>query len=711
MSAGERSGRWRVSGRGVWRVLLALALGSLLATVVAAPVVLGGGLALQSLADRSRALPSDVTAVRLPQRSVLTDATGRMLVELHGPEDRVVVALPAIAPVMQQAIVAVEDARFYAHHGLDFRGLLRAVVHNGQGGSTQGASTLTQQYVKLSLLERAGTPAQRATVTSRSSYLRKLREARLALILERHQSKQQILAGYLNIAYFGEGAYGVDTAAARYFGVPASALSLPQAALLAGLVNSPTLYDPLRHPQAARGRRDLVLRRMLTEHMITQAEFGSATASGLGANTHRRPALADECENATAAFYCDWIRTQLRADVRLGGSQAARDDTLFNGGLHIRTTLDPAVQAATQAAVDAAVPRSDRITAVAVVVQPGTGRVLAMAANRTYSSKPGVGHTKLGYLGYRPIFQGGSTFKAFTLLAALQQGLALSTSFFAPACYRPDPVSWDVPGLLGACPGGYQNSDPTEAGVYDAVKATWNSVNTYYIQLEQQVGIAPIIKAATELGIRPATFTGLGARSLSLTLGGVEGVSPLEEASAYATLAAHGRACDPVGILRATDAQGHDLTPSTGRGCRQVIDPHLADTVTGVFQGVLTQPGATAYGKTLPGRPAAGKTGTVDNQSAAWFVGYTPQLSTAVVLGDPAAPSQPMGTVQGINPVYGGTLPAQIWQQAMTNASAPLPVQPLPPAIPDAVSPQPPTPGTGPTPGTFTFVAPPSTGP
>ncbi len=141
----------------------------------------------------------------------------------------------------------------------------------------------------------------------------------------------------------------------------------------------------------------------------------------------------------------------------------------------------------------------------------------------------------------------------------------MSTSFSAPACYRPDPVSWDVPGPLGACPGGYQNSDPTEAGVYDAVKATWNSVNTYYIQLEQQVGIAPIIKAATDLGIRPATFTGLGARSLSLTLGGVEGVSPLEEASAYATLAAHGRACDPVGILRATDAQGHDLPPSTGR--------------------------------------------------------------------------------------------------------------------------------------------------
>ncbi len=172
MSAGGRSGRWRVVARGVWRVLLMLALGSLVATVAAAPVVLGGGLAVQGLANRSRALPSDVTAVRLPQRSVLTDVTGRMLVELHGPEDRVVVPLQAIAPVMQHAIVAVEDARFYAHHGLDYRGLLRAVVHNGQGGSTQGASTLTQQYVKLSLLERARTPAQRAAVTSRSSYLR-----------------------------------------------------------------------------------------------------------------------------------------------------------------------------------------------------------------------------------------------------------------------------------------------------------------------------------------------------------------------------------------------------------------------------------------------------------------------------------------------------------------------------------------------------------
>lgn len=668
------------------RLLILLLLGSLVLAATAAPLLLGSGLVAKAVADHFLALPAQLPSGALAQRSLVLDSTGRELAVLHGPEDRVLVDLQHVAPVMQQAVVAIEDARFYLHHGVDYRGLLRAVVHNARGGSEQGASTLTQQYVKLVLLESAHTAAERAAVTSRSSYDRKLREARLALALEHKLSKQQILGGYLNIAYFGQGAYGVQEAARHYFGVQASALDLPQSALLAGLVNSPSLFDPSAHPQAARLRRRLVLARMAAENMITQSSAHAAALAPLGVHPEKAAVVTDACASSTAPFFCDWVRTQLRADPLLGSTQGERDRRIFDGGLRVQTTLDPAVQAAAQQAVDSVVPRTNPTTAVIVIVQPGTGKVLAMAANRTYSPDKGIGRTSLGYLGYRPIFQGGSTFKAFTLLAAIKQGVPLSTSFYAPPCFQPDPASWDVPGPAGACPGGYQNSDPADAGYYDAVQATWKSVNTYFIQLEQQVGIPAIINAAEAVGIRPAAFQGLSPRSLSLTLGAVEGVSPLEEASAYATLAAHGLACTPYGVAGATDANSRPLPLSTARGCRQTIDATTADTVTGLLRGVLEQPAGTAAGKLITGHDAAGKSGTLDNESAAWFVGFTSQLAGAVVLGDPGAPSRPLGTVEGVNPVYGGTLPATIWQRALTAASANLPSLPLPPAVLDTFS-------------------------
>ncbi|MCU1595485.1 MAG: glycosyl transferase family 51 [Frankiales bacterium] len=664
-------------------VLALVSLSSLVLAGILAPVVIGLGLIGQSAADQFEHLPARLPQVVLAQRSVLLDSTGKALAVMHGPEDRTVVSLGAVAPVVQQAIVAVEDARFYLHHGVDFRALLRAAVHNSRGGNEQGASTLTEQYVKLALLEGALTPAQRAAVTSRTSYQRKLREARLALALEHRETKQQILTDYLNIAYFGEGAYGIATASHHYFGIPPSRLTLPEAALLAGMVNSPSLFDPERHPQAAIARRTIVLTRMLNEHMITRTQWRAADTARLGVKRQPSKTVVDACEASTAPFYCDWVRAQLRADERLGSTQALRDRSLFTGGLTIRTTLDPVVQAAAQRAVDATVPRSDHATAIIVIVEPGTGKVLAMAANRSYAPGPGPEHTRLGYLGYRPIFQGGSTFKVFTLVTALQQGLPLSTSFYAPRCLKPDPTLWDVPTVkVGSnCPGGYQNSDPAEAATYDAVAGTWKSVNTYYIQLEERLGILPIIATAESLGIRRAAFASLSPRSLSLTLGAVDGVSPLEEASAYAALAAHGKYCDPYGVVTIArpGTTRQDLVNS--QSCRQALEPQIADTVTGVLRGVLEQHGATAFGKGLPGRDAAGKTGTLNNEAAAWFVGFTTQLAGAVVIGDPNGPSRPLGVVQGVSPVYGGTLPALIWQRAMTEASGALPLIALPDAI------------------------------
>jgi len=669
------------------RLLLLLgtcALAGLLIAGLLLPLVGGAGLAARAAANTFEDFPAELADPVLAQRTVLLDRNGKTFATLHGPEDRVVVpSSDDIPDSLKKAVVAIEDSRFYSHHGVDFQGIARALVRNGQSGATrQGGSTLTQQYVKLVLLESAHTDAERAAAVERSTK-RKLREARLALELEKRLSKDQILLDYLNIAYFGEGVYGVGTAAQHYFGVRPTdlrQLTLDQSAMLAGLVNSPNLYNPFAHPVGAKNRRDTVLERMKSLGYIDAAAYAAAVAAPLPKRGRAPAPLADACEGTgTAAFFCDYVRTLLRQDRHLGDTQEERDRAVFEGGLRVRTTLDPTVQVAAQKAVDTVVPGSDPKTAIVAAVEPGTGRVLAIAANRTYTSRKGVGTTLQGYLGYRPIFQGGSTFKMFTLVAAVAKGIPLRTPIFAPACLPLDPEKYDQ--VRSPRCDGIQNSDPTEAGTYDLVRGTWHSVNTFFVQLEQRVGVDTVISTAEDMGIRKQAFAGLTERSVSVTLGAVEGVSPIEEATAFATLAAHGLRCDPRAMSIVVDARNRPVELDHAAPCRQVIDPDVADTVTSVLQGVLTQPGATAYGRALPGRPAAGKTGTLDNQSAAWFTGFTPQLSMAVALGDPAAPSRPMGVVQGVYPVYGGTLPAEIWQQAMTGALDGQPAEPLPRAV------------------------------
>ena len=680
---------------GLRLLLLALscAVASLATTALFLPAVGGAGLALKSVADHFDDLPADLTEPLLAQRTVLLDNSGREITQLHGPEDRVVVDDPDQIPdVMKKAIVAIEDSRFYEHHGVDFQGVVRALVRNGQdGGPTQGASTITQQYVKNVLEESAHTDAQRRAASADTTE-RKLQEARYALELERKYSKDEILLRYLNIANFGDGVYGVGTAVQHYFHTTLSHLTLPEAALLAGIVNSPTLFDPFEHPAAAKTRRNLVLDRMTALGFITTAQKAVAAAVGLPVRPHAGRAPADACENTVAPFFCFYVRNSLANDTALGDTQDERNHALYDGGLRIKTTLDMKVQNALQTAVDTILPPSNSTYAVIAAVEPGTGKVLGIAANRTYSSKKGIGNTKLGYLGYSTTFQGGSTFKLFTLAAALSDptDFNIHTSFVAPACYHPTPASmYDPTGDKGPCPGGYQNSDPAEAGTYDMVSGTWYSVNTYFIQLEQKVGVQKVIDAAEAMGIHAGAFSDLGPRSLSVTLGAVNGVSPLEEATAYATIAAHGKECRPNPILGVTDTDDNPVPVSEHTSCRQVLDPQVADTIAGILEGVLNQPGATAAGKGLAGRQSAGKTGTLDEEKAAWFSGFTPQISASVVLGNPAATDTPLGSVADVNPAYvgtpegasplfGGTLPTDIWKMAMNQALTGVAAEPLP---------------------------------
>jgi membrane peptidoglycan carboxypeptidase len=658
----------------------------LLSAVIAAPIVVGGGLLAKSASDHFDDLPTTLPVPTLGRDSVILAADGSKIATLHGPENRIPVTIGQVAPIMKTAIVDIEDSRFYTHHGIDFRGLARAAFKDSDGGQ-QGGSTITQQYVKNVLLYTADTSQEAAAATDRS-IARKLREARLAVALEQKWSKDQILEGYLNIAYFGHGAYGIGAAAKRYFGTTVDKLNVDQAALLAGLVQSPSATDPIDHPKAAMDRRNVVLQRMEQLGHLTAAQEKFAAALPLGLNPVAPPPTADPCLESTASFFCDWVRTQLLNNPALGDTPELRQQHLFQGGLTIRTTLDPAIQAAAQQAVDSTVEPSNKITVAEAIVQPGTGNVVAMAVNKPYGTNPG--QTTIPLL-TTPALQPGSTFKMFTMAAALNQGLPLSTTFNSPGCYVSQLYKKGTGGTqpLPDCSNGFTNADPAEAGNYNMVNGTWDSVNTYYIQLEEKVGVKNVADMAVRLGVPMSRFTQKGNNVYqdpngfgSLTLGAIV-VSPLDMATAYATVAAGGLRCDPRGVAGATGPDGKAVALTPAAACQQVIPKSEADTITSVLEGVITN--GTGYpNASLYGRPAAGKTGTTDDHVSAWFVGYTPQLAAAVEVGVYQGPSK--NPLQGVyvngqywSSVFGGDLPAIAWSQSMRNALANQPYASLPP--------------------------------
>jgi membrane peptidoglycan carboxypeptidase len=655
-----------------------LLITGLLAAAFAVPLVLGTGLVAKSSADYFNELPAELNAPVLGRDTRLLNADGSVLAVLHDPENRVPVKINQVPQAMQTALIDIEDSRFYTHHGVDTKGLARAALRNSEAGGVQeGGSTITQQYVKNVLLNQAATGAEQQDARAQTVG-RKLREARLALAVEKQLPKQQILEGYLNLAYFGNGAYGIGAAAKRYFGLPVQRLNVAQAALLAGLVRSPTQYDPLRNPRDAKIRRDQVLDRMQELGHLSAGQAQYARSSPLGLAPVAPPAQGDPCVTSIAPFYCDFVRNSLRDDPALGSTAEARERRLNAGGLTITTTLDPNVQRAAQNAVTNAASPGDDVAVSQVVVRPGTGDVLAMAVNRAYGTGPGQTTLPLPTL---PYLQPGSTFKAFTLASALEKGLPLSTSFYSPACY----VS---PGLInpsntGSCPSGYSNAEPDEVGTYAMPEGTWKSVNTFYVQLEEKIGVPSVVEMATRLGVAPARLKGVGPGDGALTLG-ARGVTPLDMATAYATLAASGNRCDPKYIAAATDGNGKPMALTNKTSCRQVLDPQVADTVTGVLEGVITQ--GTGNPNASIGRTAAGKTGTTDNFSSAWFVGYTRELASAVAIGDPRNPNEHPLRNRSIGgryyaEMFGGDLPAQTWSRMMRNALSGVSTASMPPAV------------------------------
>jgi membrane peptidoglycan carboxypeptidase len=628
------------------------------------------GLSAKGTASEFDSLPGELKRPPLSQSTQILDSKGGLIATVYS-RDRKVVALKNVSKTMQQAIVAIEDSRYYEHGAIDVKGILRALNKNAQnGGVSEGASTLTQQYVKNVFIEEAGDDATKVAQATQQTIGRKIKEMKYAIQLEKELGKKKILENYLNITFFGEQAYGVESAARRYFSTSAKNLTLPQSALLAGIVQSPSVYDPVNDPQEAKKRRDTVLQRMADLKDITQAQANAAMKKPLGLKVSTPK---NGCITAVsgAGFFCDYVREVFLNDTTFGKTRAARYKRWDKGGLTIRTTLSPKAQTSVQSAISSHVYASDQVATAVTLVQPGTGKILAMGQSRAYgigknetTINYSVNRNRGGGAGYQP----GSTFKAITAAAAIEQGTSASQVESAP-------YKMDYPSPVSTCSGTWtnqegatvQNESSSEVGPMGMKEATAKSVNTYYVQLISQIGVCPVTRMATSMGIQRADGKKLD-QVPSITLGTQE-VTPLTMANAYATFANGGVYCSPTAIESITVTQTGKKIAVPKSKCERAMSETTASTLNTLLKGVVEDGTGTQAG--LDDRDSAGKTGTTDSRYAAWFVGYTSNLAGAVWVGDPQHSRKMIDiTIGGVYhaKVFGADTPGPIWKAAMTGA-------------------------------------------
>jgi membrane peptidoglycan carboxypeptidase len=651
-------------------IAVSAALGVLVAGLA---IPFAGGLGyLAHSAERSmKNLPEQLTAEPLAQRSRVLDRQGHVIATFYD-QNRVNVPLSRIAPIMRTAIVDIEDYRFYQHGALDVKGTLRAFVNNQTNGSTQGGSSITQQMAKMTALQQARTPAERKAATA-DTYQRKISELRHAIAFEQHYSKDWILNRYLNIAYFGDGAYGIQAAARHYFSTDADRLTLGQAALLAGLVKNPVGYSPTTYPSRARARRNIVLERMAQLGDIPQVTADRLAARALALKVHR---VGNGCVSSKAPFFCDYVRRYLLADPALGHTVSQRNQLLMTGGLTIKTTVDMRFQRAADAATSSHVHATDQAIGALAEVVPGSGEVRAISQSRPMGRDRKKGETYLNYVvpkqyGDANGFQAGSTFKVFVLAAAMQQGIPTSTRFYSPPQLSiPQNDYEDCNGPYGVySPWLVHNS--TDSGTFDMYQGTQLSVNTYFAQLEKKTGLCEPFALARKMGVNLPYPRGdrqhPAQRVPSFTLG-IANVSPLEMAGAYATFAARGLYCAPRPVTTILNAGGSVFKRYPKR-CQQVISQNGADTINDILRGVMA-PGGFGQALVLD-KPSAGKTGTINSNMAVWFDGYTPTLATVSMI----AGANQLGhwiTLNGqvvggqyVATAHGSTTAGPMWADAM----------------------------------------------
>ena len=619
-------------------------------------------------------LPGDLQTVAPAEESQLLDSSGAVIAHFYDKQ-RIVVPSANIADVMKKAIVAIEDKRFYEHNGVDATGIARALVTNLGDSGRQGASTITQQYVRNSLAERGyleGDADQVSAATEQTTE-RKLREIKYALALEKTQSKDEILTGYLNIAPFGPITYGVEAASQRYFSKSASELNYLESALLAGLVQSPVQYDPLTHPEAAQERRDTVLATMLDQGVITQEEYDEGIATSVDSMLH--PTVSSEgCSGADSskAYFCDYVLSQFLEDPTFGATRIERERLLKTQGITIRTTLDTAKQDAAYASLTNAIPVGDAsgLNDALVSLDPRTGKVLAMAQNTTYGIEAGQTMSNYSADGN---FQVGSTFKVFTLLQWFKEGhsayetVGSANTFYPNGSFKCDGRSITTEG--------YQVNDLAgKTGTMNVVRATGQSVNQAFVNMASRVDFCSIFETAYDMGITedgevPAPFP-------ANILGSVSS-SPLHMASVFATIANSGQQCKPQSIESVTD-RDENVLKEFAADCKEVISPDLANKTA----ALLTASAGQYYTSTRlgDGRPFAAKSGTTDGHANTWLTGFTPSLATSVWVGHGDNSSQEVSgvVINGVyhSEIFGETYVGQnIWAPYMTQALAGTPVE------------------------------------
>jgi membrane peptidoglycan carboxypeptidase len=616
------------------------------------PFVGSAGLTAKAASDHFEDLPNDFETPSLPQRTkILADDGSVIATTWSDYGNRVVVPMSSINAAMPHALVAIEDIRYYQHGGIDIKGTVRALLNNSSGGATQGGSSIAQQYVKNVLLLEAGTDKGKQQAAIADTFSRKITELKYAIAIEKTLSKDQILERYLNLVYFGAGAYGVEAAAERYFSTTSDKLTVPQAAMLAAIVNSPSGFDPFQHPQDTLTRRNIVLQDMANPALnyITPAEAAAYEKTPLGLKpTTPKPGCI--MAQDSAAFFCNYVYETFIASPAYGKTVADREAMWNEGGLTIQTTMSVKDEQASDKSIAKRVYGSDLkakdIASALVMVEPGTGEIKAMAQSARMGA--GSGQTYINLAADRAHagtngFQAGSSFKIFVGLAALEQGVNPNQVIDAPATL--DDAGTQVAVCAGSqtsitwpsdnSAGKYAPSNDDQADHQTAMPDAFaNSINTYFLKMEETTGLCKPAQIAESMGVTQDNDTGTGKslqQILSFTLG-TNPITPIEMASAYATLAAQGTYCVPYVITGVTDVSGKNYGGQV-RTCRQVLDPNIANELTSMLQGVVQHGTAAGAVPLSDSRPIAGKTGTTDGGVATWFDGYTPGLAAATWTG------------------------------------------------------------------------------
>lgn len=715
----------------------------ILAAAMVVPIVAATGVLVRNTADKFTTLSLNESA--LPQRSEILDRYGHLITYVYGVDlpyyqdashafpveyvngwNRQPVPYNQISKNMVNAIVGIEDDRYWVHGAIDLKGTLRAAINDLQHKPVQGGSSIAQQYVKNVLLLQAELSGntQQIQAADAETVGRKLNELRMAVDVEQRLTKQDILAGYLNDAFFGHQAYGVEAAAETYFGTTASALTLTQAATLAGIVENPSAYDPINNPLTAVERRNTVLARMAeTNNGITAAQATAAENEPLGLHPGGVQSGCQSPSVGSAGFFCQYVEEVFLHNPAYGATPQARAKLLATGGLRVYTSLDPRDQDAANRAVNYVVPYHNGYynpgnnAAVEALVQPGSGEIRAIAEDRPYGN--GRGQTEINYAvntayGGSDGVQTGSSSKLFTLVTALEQGVPFGFTATVPGSTtmggftncQGGPAGFSNEGVPGAWD--VSNAEGPGTTTDSLYTGTTNSINVFYATLEKKVGLCNVVRTAANLGVTRADGTSLLAADgstpsadnfPSFTLGSVY-VSPLSMAAAYAAMAARGTYCTPVAIDKiVTDSGGTLSVPSAA--CHRAIPAAIADAVNYVLQGVLTSGTAANVGP-IAGRQTAGKTGTSNVATGngtpyAAFAGYIPSLTGYVSVFYPEAPTSPKHVMGGLNACYrlesgaqncggemfGANAPASAWHMTFDHANLG-PVQSFVPVPPDS---------------------------